>query len=780
MWLTGRRWAQRWFVWVGVGMLLGVSFGVSLAALNTARRTASAYDRVLQKADAPDASILHRLSGDEAEVVFAEVDGIVDQRHIVGYFGAVEGVDPALTPGLVAAESARFPFERPVMHAGRLPRADRADEVVVNSFLADAAGLEVGQPLNVNVLQPPKFAAATTIPVTVVGIGTLPRDAVIDETAGNGVLVFSEAFADEHRSLAEYGATYVDLAPGVDARRDLAPTVGALGFEVQEAQDQQQQAVADALRPLLAILVAIGALAFVATVVAAAQLLQREYERFRTDDEHLYRLGMVRWQVVLARLVPATLSAGIAVPVALAVVALASPLAPAGPLHDLDPDQGIVVDPVIAFGGAMAIVVTMVGIATMVTLRRPDAAQTTPTRPTVLGWALKHPTARAGVALSFGRRESRRRTRRSLGLATVAVGLSALVVTLVTSATALVHSPDRYGFDWDLLAVNPGGEQGRAGLEDAFGTAPDVVDATGFTAWSLIIDGRSVPGLGATPIVGELGPTILEGRGVQGDRDLVVGRDTIERLGVEVGDTVRVEAPQFDGSPSPATSPFQIVGVATFPPVSQLGSDQPRLGIGALVSRQALDRLIGSRDNEPEWTAVRLTDTATPEDVIARLPDGIPDATSTPTSWYRDAKPAELRQLEEVRSLLFGAIAITALIAFAVVVHALWAQTRANRRDLAVLHAVGFTRRQRGIAAAWQAVPLGAITIVIGVPLGLAFGRVIFTWFARSLAVDDQASSPASVGGALVLGALAAAALGAIVAALVARRSRLVPYLRSE
>ena len=171
-WLVRQRLARRWLAWVGVGVLLGVGFGVSLAAFNTAVRTSSAYDRVLRDADAPDASIAHDLSGDEAEEVFADIDGIVGQRHLVGFMGWIEGVDPALARAMLVAESARFPIEKPRLRAGRLPRADRADEVVVNGYLADGAGLEVGQRIQVNLLAPPSFTEVTTVPVTVVGIGT--------------------------------------------------------------------------------------------------------------------------------------------------------------------------------------------------------------------------------------------------------------------------------------------------------------------------------------------------------------------------------------------------------------------------------------------------------------------------------------------------------------------------------------------------------------------------------------------------------------------------------
>jgi hypothetical protein len=358
--------------------------------------------------------------------------------------------------------------------------------------------------------------------------------------------------------------------------------------------------------------------------------------------------------------------------------------------------------------------------------------------------------------------------------------LAALIGTLVAAATTLSGTPARYGFDWDLLAVTPYGDQTREGLEAAFADRADVIAAAGFSSWGVLLNDRGFPALAVTPIEGTLGPTILDGRGLRADDDIVLGRDTLEQLGLALGDRVDVSAPQSDGTQPGAPTSFRIVGIATFPPVSQIGTDQPRLGTGALISRRALDRLVGSDANDPEWTAVRLARGASPAAVIARLPDGVPEATGAPTSWYLDAKPAELRQLDGVAPLLYGAVAIGVLITFGAVVHGLWSQTRANRRDLAILGAIGFTTRQRGRAAAWQAVPMAAAVLVIGIPIGIAIGRLTYTRFARSLAVDDQFAIPAVVPVLLVAGTVLALITATIVAATVARRARLVPLLRSE
>jgi ABC-type lipoprotein release transport system permease subunit len=407
---------------------------------------------------------------------------------------------------------------------------------------------------------------------------------------------------------------------------------------------------------------------------------------------------------------------------------------------------------------------------------RPARARATTTVPTLA----THPTASSGLALGASR--GRRRSRRLTGYGTAAIALVALVVTLVASAVSLSDTPSRYGFDWDVLALTPYGDHTPEGLRATFRDDPDVEAATAYTSQNLIVDGVSVPGLAATPLKGTLGPTIVEGRGLRAADEIIVGRDTIERLDVDIGDEVQVPGPAIESPGDPPAEPLtlRVVGVATFPSVNQVGTDQPRLGTGVVLTRDALDRLVGPSTNQPEWTAARLRRGVTPREFIARNRDGIPEVFNLPTVWYTDAKPAELRQLDAVRSLLVAAIAISVLIAVVVIGYGLWTQTRGNRRELASLGAIGFTRRQLGEAAAWQAVPLAVIVTVIGIPLGIFVGRWGFLQFARSLAVVERVVVPPWVVAALVVSALAASGIGALCAAGVARRTRIAALLRGE
>ena len=65
---------------------------------------------------------------------------------------------------------------------------------------------------------------------------------------------------------------------------------------------------------------------------------------------------------------------------------------------------------------------------------------------------------------------------------------------------------------------------------------------------------------------------------------------------------------------------------------------------------------------------------------------------------------------------------------------------RGHRRELAVLQAIGFVRRQIMATVAWQANALAVAALVVGVPAGIVLGR--WTW---RLVADDVGSVAPSV-----------------------------------
>jgi len=776
--VTLRRLARQWRALVAAGVLLGIGFGLCLAGLATARRTASAYDRVLSAARAPDAAVALGASPEAGERSLRSIAGITDQRVYAGFLGTAAGLDPALSTALIAPIRDPFPIELPRLRAGRLPDPRAPDEAIVNTAAASGGDLHVGRRLRFRLVNP-LTSATTEADVDIVGIGTFPADIVADQTQVLGLFVFTRGFYEAHRDFAVYAVSNVDLAPGFDARRDLAPAIGALGYQLQSARTQEQTTVSDALRPLVIVLVAIGVLALGAAVVASGQVVVRTRDRWQADNDRLRTLGMARSQIVLVELATAGVVAGFAVATALGTMLLASPLAPIGPLHDLDPGQGYGIDGTVAAAGAVVVVATVLLLAVAFSSVRSRVLRPSLRRSPWLAELPESPATVAGITLALRTDDGRGRGWRAVAAATAAAAGVALCATFVTSAIALIDTPADYGFDAQLIALNPYGDQAEAAVQHAFGERDDVLAATGFTAGSFLVDGRAVPGLAVTTVKGELTPTLLHGRPARADDEIVVGADTLESIGARVGDVVPVTLlTGTDGEGAARRLPLRIVGVATFPPVNQLGTDMPRLGVGVLVTRAAFLRMGGNPDNQPEFTTVRLADGAKPGQVIAANADGFRDAAQSATSWFTDTKPAELLQLDAAERYLRGALVVGFAILIAILVHALFTRVRANRRDLAVLQVIGCTRRQLNAITAWQAAPFVLGMVVLGIPLGIGLGRFAFTRFAQSLAVVDEATISMALVVALVAAVLVAAAVADVVAVAVTRRSRAATVLR--
>jgi ABC-type lipoprotein release transport system permease subunit len=128
-------------------------------------------------------------------------------------------------------------------------------------------------------------------------------------------------------------------------------------------------------------------------------------------------------------------------------------------------------------------------------------------------------------------------------------------------------------------------------------------------------------------------------------------------------------------------------------------------------------------------------------------------------------------------TLLGVAVALAALAALAV---ALTGAVRQRRRDLALLKALGFTRRQLSAAVAWQATATMGVGLAVGVPLGVVFGRLLWVRFANQLDVLAEPAIPLGLIAAVILAALVAAN---VLSALPARYARAVPVslvLRTE
>ena len=87
-----------------------------------------------------------------------------------------------------------------------------------------------------------------------------------------------------------------------------------------------------------------------------------------------------------------------------------------------------------------------------------------------------------------------------------------------------------------------------------------------------------------------------------------------------------------------------------------------------------------------------------------------------------------LGDLRQVPIVLVVAIGLLGLM---VGVHAMLLAVRRRGGDLAALRAIGMRPADVRRVVGWQAIAMGAVTVAVGVPLGLVLGRVAWTAISR-------------------------------------------------
>lgn len=182
-----------------------------------------------------------------------------------------------------------------------------------------------------------------------------------------------------------------------------------------------------------------------------------------------------------------------------------------------------------------------------------------------------------------------------------------------------------------------------------------------------------------------------------------------------------------------------------------------------------LARLQGSEPVAVDGAFVRLGDIKSAG--RARLAD-LGFVPATPPS-----RVANLGQIGSVPRLLAIALAV---LGIGGATHGLLVATTQRRADIAVARALGFTPRQAASSNRWQGLVITVVAVVVGVPLGMIVGRVVWKQVAAGVGAVDLVSIPWPM---VLIAPLIALAVMVLVASIVGRRAaQLQPatVLRSE
>jgi hypothetical protein len=279
-------------------------------------------------------------------------------------------------------------------------------------------------------------------------------------------------------------------------------------------------------------------------------------------------------------------------------------------------------------------------------------------------------------------------------------------------------------------------------------------------------DAIALPMAAGAPFV----PAPVTGRLPRASQEIALGPRTLQQLRARVGGRIDVS---LLGQPA---RPMTIVGTTVFPTIS----DTLGLGTGAALTPGGLHYLVPATVPIPP-----------PGDVFVRFRPGVQPQAGRSQLAARVARagsftvagpatPTDLLNFGQVQDLPQVLGIGLAAVALLTVAHLLMTSVRRRRRDLAILRALGFTPRQVRGALAWQAVTLAGMALVIGIPAGIACGRLGWQLFARQLGITPVTAVP--LAGLCVMAAawLAAATLIAVLPGAAATRDRPARVLRSE
>jgi hypothetical protein len=448
---------------------------------------------------------------------------------------------------------------------------------------------------------------------------------------------------------------------------------------------------------------------------------------------------------------------------------------PTGVARDAEPSPGVHVDlPVLAIGAVvLALVATLAALpGALSSVRHRGGGSSRLTGVATVAAALP-PAAAQGTRFALFDRGARPLPARStLLVGILAVGAVLAAATFAVSLTSLVTTPARYGAGWDRLADGGFGPIPVQPILDELGDHPAVAGIAVGDYGDVVVEGRTVPGISLTSVTGDVSVTLEEGEPPRTADQIVLGGAVMDDLDLSVGDDVSAVVAGEERT-------LEVTGRGVFPRMGQGSFTTTGLGEGALLSADAPlgVSFFAPEDLPPEYNLDGRLYTFAAIDV-----DGDPSAIDPTLQALVDEAvaqgaflgvrdefvPTKVKDLERVQTVPVATAGLLALVAVAALAHLLVVSVRERRRELALLRTLGFTRRQLRSTVGWHAAVVVTVALAVGLPLGLAAGRIVWRRFEDGL----HAASPAEVPWAwLALAVPAALLLGQLVAALPARRA---------
>jgi ABC-type lipoprotein release transport system permease subunit len=794
---------QRWRSWLALTLLTAIVVGLVLAGAATARRTATAFPR-FEAAHGYDAFFYS--AGALPRV--ASLPGVASATR-VRVPGSGAPVCAACRPidvnGFSLDEVPPTGLARMVkLVSGRLPDESRPDEVLASDNL-QPFGVHVGSVLRVPLVAKSQRAAVLdneditpagqTVTLHVVGLSVSETEFPTTSAAASYDVYVTSSFA------RRYDAGVIVFNEYFFRLRH--PSTGLPRFESSaQAQGALSTTDLDALGSTIATSIApqgvgwwiLTALAALVGTLTLAQALARQAALEAESYATLGALGATRRQLFTLTMTRTLAIALVGAGVGVGLAAALSLFFPVGEARLADPAPGFEFDALLLVGGGAVAVVVMLALGLWPAVRASRLAAPGEDQSivrssriaTFLAASSAPPSALIGVRNALERGRGRTAVPVSSAIVGAVLAVAVLCATAVfgASLTHLTGTPAQYGQNFDAwLTVNGTGTVAQNEQLLAATDRPGVSAVTAGVGAAVTINGHLVDALAGQSVRGPFLITTVSGRLPHADDEVVLGSKTMQQVGAHVGSTVRVaSAGSSPGGGTAKVRSYRVVGTTVLP----ADFNNQGLGTGAVFT---LDGLVGR--SCPAATAARaclVTSVLARDGVfIVRTTPGAQGAAALsslsrayPSQVNDPRPPTDLVNFGEAVNfpLIFGVIVV--LFGVATLLHMLLSSLKRRRRETGLLKSLGFVRRQVALTVSWQTTTVAVIGIVVGVPLGIAAGRLIWTAFASNLGVVAVPVVTAWVIAAIAIGTLVVANLLAAGPALMASRSKPATLLKAE
>ncbi|WP_232663642.1 ABC transporter permease [Pseudonocardia sp. TRM90224] len=796
---------RRWRFLVALALLVALATGIVFTAVAGARRGASSVDRLMAVSHPADVTVVPNVAG-AAAVDWAAVRALPQVDVLALFVPDVPILADELPTGLADAGLLTVPLdreglstiERPAVLAGRAADPDRPDEAVVTPRFVEAFGLGVGDMVTLRLFSPERVDAikaalvqptgpdGPVVPTRIVGVVALPYFG--DDLGANGRLLPSVGLAARYPGSIRGAngsvpaAAFVRLHGGaadVPAFREgVRAATGNPGIEVSTEPGDKAVHARELVGFQAAWLLAFGLAALAAAALVIGQSVARHVRSESGDLASLRAIGLTRAELRRLAAAGPLLAATAGTVVGAAISVVASAWFPVGTAAAFDPQPGVSVDALVLVVGVPAVLGLVVVAAAVAT--RPVRSPWTVAR----GSSIAASAARVGmpvpvvVGLRFALEPGVSRGGGRVPVRPAIVGAVAGVLGVVASFTVAagvadaLAEPARFGQAHSAAAYL--GDLGTDGGDSAAALAlldadPEVTGLLDLRYGDGSIGDTTITVFEYHPVGQGLPIIMTAGREPRDATEVVLGPSTARLLGVTPGATVPITGDR-------GTRDLRVSGFGFVPE----GTETNAYTDGVWVTPDGYDVLLSSFSGHgalfalvpgvsPEAAAERLT-----AEIAAKVPGG------ENIGIFSGFTPQRASEVESIRAfpLLLGAF--LAVLAAGAVGHAVATAVRHRRGDLGLLRALGMTKAQTGAVVLVQACALGVAGLVIGVPLGLAAGRIVWRGVADLIPLQYLPPVAGTAVALVIPLTLVVAALVAVLPGRAATRTRINDVLRAE